>query len=153
MLTSLTIENFRNLESVTLERLGRVTLIAGKKSGGKTALIEALWLLSGPNLPELSERVNAFRGLPPLGRDHIFRSIFGGFDAQRRIKVVTRGDWGNRPRKLEIFLLERQGVGAVRSVLKERAFIGRSTLPQIEGEFEVVFSYQHHNGEKHESRA
>ena len=30
MLTSFTVTNFRNLESVTLERLGRMTLIGGK---------------------------------------------------------------------------------------------------------------------------
>ena len=55
MLTSFTVTNFRNLESVTLERLGRMTLIGGKNGVGKTALLEALWLLAGSDLPELSE--------------------------------------------------------------------------------------------------
>ena len=69
MLTELTVTNFRNLKDVSLENLGRITLIAGKNGVGKTALLEALWLLSGPDLPELSTRLNAFRGLPVTGPD------------------------------------------------------------------------------------
>ena len=54
MLTSFTVANFRNLECVTLDPLGRITLIAGKNGVGKTDLIEALWLFGGPDIPELS---------------------------------------------------------------------------------------------------
>ena len=48
MLTEFTVTNFRNLKDVSLQNLGRITLIAGKNGVGKTALLESLWLLNGP---------------------------------------------------------------------------------------------------------
>jgi len=44
-LDSLEIKNFRCFEHLVVEKLGRVNLIVGKNSVGKTALLEALWLL------------------------------------------------------------------------------------------------------------
>ena len=44
-LDSLEITNFRCFEHLVIEKLGRVNLIVGKNSAGKTALLEALWLL------------------------------------------------------------------------------------------------------------
>ncbi|PZN85104.1 MAG: hypothetical protein DM484_01805 [Candidatus Methylumidiphilus alinenensis] len=44
-LDSFVIKNFRCFEHLTIEKLGRVNLIVGKNSVGKTALLEALWLL------------------------------------------------------------------------------------------------------------
>ena len=76
MLTRLAVKNFRGLRSLELEQLGRITLIGGKNGTGKTALLEALWLLSGPDLPELGQRINAMRGLPPLSPDSVFHDLF-----------------------------------------------------------------------------
>ena len=51
-LDSLEIKNCRCFEHLTLEKLGRVNLIVGKNSVGKTALLEGLWLLtSGARWP------------------------------------------------------------------------------------------------------
>ena len=153
MLTSLTVTNFRNLKSVRLERLGRITLIAGKNGAGKTALLEALWLLSGPDLPELSVRVNAFRGLPLLGPDTVFHDIFHNSDTQNPIRINASGDWGNLPRTLAIRLKDRQQVTTFRSESLDKSNIERLTRPQDESEFEVVFTYLHSNGKEYVSRA
>ena len=153
MLTSFTVTNFRNLESVTLERLGRMTLIGGKNGVGKTALLEALWLLAGSDLPELSERINSFRGLPTLGPETIFQDIFRNFDTRTHIKMSASGDWGSHPRKLEIYLQKRQQVDTIRSDALERASIERLTRPLTEGEFELVFRYQHGSDDEYTSRA
>ena len=153
MLTELTVTNFRNLKDVSLENLGRITLIAGKNGAGKTALLEALWLLSGPDNPELGARMNAFRGLPITGPDTVFRDLFREFDTQRHIRITARGDWSNRPRELEISLQDRKQLPAILSGTLERANIERSTRPQSEGEFELVFKYRHHDGNEFVSRA
>jgi ABC-type cobalamin/Fe3+-siderophores transport system ATPase subunit len=44
ILDSLEIQGFRGFRHLKIERLGRVNLIVGKNSVGKTALLEALWL-------------------------------------------------------------------------------------------------------------
>ena len=153
MLTSVTVKNFRNLRSVTLEKLGRFTLIGGKNGVGKTALLEALWLLSGPDIPELGQRINSFRGLPSLGSDNIFKDIFRDFDTESRISISARGDWGNLPRKLEVYLQERRKADSIHSDISEISGIERATRPQNEGEFELVFKYHHNNNRDYISRA
>jgi AAA15 family ATPase/GTPase len=45
IIKSLGIHNYRCFEHFTIEKLGQVNLIVGKNSVGKTALLEALWLL------------------------------------------------------------------------------------------------------------
>ena len=154
MLTSVTVKNFRNLRSVTLEKLGRFTLIGGKNGAGKTALLEALWLLSGPDLPGSSQRINSFRGLPWLGLDAAFYDIFPGYDPENRVKITARGDWkSDVPRKLEIYLRQRSQTYSMISAGLENSAIERTTRTQDESEHEIVFDYQHDDGEKYTSRA
>lgn len=61
MLTSLGIRNYRGFESLDIERLGRINLIAGKNNSGKTSLLEAILLLSGGGRADLA-------GLPVILR-------------------------------------------------------------------------------------
>ncbi len=153
MLTSLTVTNFRNLKSVTLEGLGRITLIGGKNGAGKTALLEALWLLSGPDLPDLTARMNAFRGMLISGPEITFHDIFCDFDIGRHIRISAHGDWGSLPRKLEIYLQNRQQIDTIHSDALEKASIERLTRPITESALEIMFKYQHDNEEEYVSRA
>ncbi|NOK21264.1 AAA family ATPase [Corallococcus carmarthensis] len=49
MLTSITVENFRGIERLHVEGLGRVNLIIGRNDSGKTALMEALMVARDPD--------------------------------------------------------------------------------------------------------
>ena len=153
MLTSFSVENYRNLKSIRLEGLGRLTLIGGRNGAGKTALLEALWLLSGPDIPELSTRVSGFRGLPILGPENVFHDIFHDFNPEKRIRLRAYGDWGSLPRTLEIRLQSRESITTTRSDSLERSNLERLTRLQDEGEFEIVFMYRHSNNKKYTSRA
>lgn len=157
MLTRLAVKNFRGLRSLELERLGRITLIGGKNGTGKTALLEALWLLSGPDLPELGQRINAMRGLPPLGPDSVFHDLFFGYETENRIRIVAYGNWsGKVSRTLEIFLQERKQIDAIRSNELSQSnpvTIERMTRPQYEDDAEIVFNYRHNDGARYTSRA
>ena len=157
MLTDIKVKNFRGLRSLTLDQLGRITLVGGKNGVGKTALLEALWLLSGPDLPELSERINTMRGLPLLGPNYIFQDIFTEYDTSSRIRISAHGNWsGKTSRTLEIFLQERRQVDTIRAGAQRHpgsATVERVTRPQFESESEIVFSYGHNDGSKYTSRA
>ena len=156
MLTSLTLRNFRSLRSISLEQVGRITLIAGKNGVGKTALLEALWLLSGPDLPELGSRVNTLRGLPLLGPEDIFKDLFRNYDAMNPIRISARGDWSNRPRTLDINLQERSEIDSAPTGDLGGAgasSVERTTRPQLEGNRELVFSYKHNDGRRYVSKA
>ncbi len=61
--TSLSIKNFRCFSDFTIEPLERVNLIAGENNSGKTALLEAVFLVSGGNNLSRWEQTNSDRGM------------------------------------------------------------------------------------------
>ena len=142
MLTSVSISNFRNLNNLALEPLGRVNLIAGKNSSGKTSLLEALWLLSGPDVPELGIRLNVFRGLPPHSQATIFRELFHGFDSSKIICITAQVDENGPTRELKIYLREHRKSREISQPFPDGSGLERSTRPQTESEYEVVFDYK-----------
>ena len=157
MLTRLTVRNFRNLQWLVVEELGRITLIGGKNGVGKTALLEALWIFSAPDLPELSDRINVMRGLPPFAPEDIFHDLFSNYDASKNIKISAYGDWeSNLSRSLDISLQPRSQSTQIRPGNLEQAqaaAIERTTRPRLEGESALVFKYKHSDGRTYESSA
>jgi hypothetical protein len=80
MFRSFTVKNFRCFHDFALDSLTRVNLIAGKNNTGKTALLEGIFLHLGPNVPNLSIGLNAFRGLSQLdfGAEELWGWLFFG---------------------------------------------------------------------------
>ena len=56
-LTSLMVEGFRGIKSLSIPRLGRVTLISGKNAVGKTTVLEAIQLYSTHGNPTIIQRI------------------------------------------------------------------------------------------------
>lgn len=92
MYTSFSIKNFRCLKDLTIEQLTRVNLIAGKNNMGKTALLEALWLHSGPNQPDLGFRLSVFRGTPSEDPGRLLNDLFYDFDPEHPITLSATGN-------------------------------------------------------------
>ena len=63
MIRTLEIKNFRCFSTLTLDELPRVNVIVGENGSGKTALLEALFLVMGGS-PDLALRIRRWRGLP-----------------------------------------------------------------------------------------
>ena len=63
MLERLSIRHFRGFKALKMERLARVNLIAGKNGAGKTALLEALFLLAGAGNIDAFPQWQALRGM------------------------------------------------------------------------------------------
>ena len=110
MYRSFKIKNFRGLENLTIDGLGRVNLIAGKNNVGKTALLEALWIHHGAVIPELGLRVDSFRGLDAGNSEDFMGNLFFGFNSGLVIDLSAEGDWGRNPRRLKLSLQDRPTV-------------------------------------------
>ena len=96
MYTSFSIENFRCFEELTIEPLARVNLICGENNAGKTALLEALWLHSGPNSPDIGLRLLGFRGISAPDPRRVLHDLFHNFDPELEITLAAKGPWGTR---------------------------------------------------------
>lgn len=58
---NIVIDHFRGIEHLEVSGLKHVNVFLGQNNGGKTTLLESLFLLSGMSNPLLPERINAFR--------------------------------------------------------------------------------------------
>lgn len=96
MYTSFSIKNFRCFENMTIKPLARVNLICGENNTGKTALLEALWLHSGPNLPDLGLRLLGFRGITVPDPRRLLHDMFSNFNPECTIALEANGNWGVR---------------------------------------------------------
>lgn len=93
MYRSFEIKNFRCFDHLNLTDLARVNLIAGANNVGKTALLEALFLHCGAYNPELTLRLNAFRGILEVKvsvarqDESLWDSLFYQFDTSKKIEL------------------------------------------------------------------
>ena len=92
MLTSLSIENFRLFKKLEVKSLNRVNLIAGENNVGKTALLEALYLLFAdsnrfmdfPSILRTSQGVDEF--------DSFWLWLFYDKNQANRVEIKASGD-------------------------------------------------------------
>ncbi|WP_342377527.1 AAA family ATPase [Myxococcus stipitatus] len=99
MLTSATVENFRGIERLHVEGLGRVNLIIGRNDSGKTALMEALELLWMPEDAGLVMAARQSARHPKADMkdfDDFWLPIFRRMDAERGFGVEGTDKRGAR---------------------------------------------------------
>lgn len=153
MLKDFTVNHFRSLKDCQLDSLGRFTLIAGKNGAGKTALLEALWLFTGPDNPELGTRVNALRGLSHVNLPTAFHDLFHNLDAQNPIKMKAHSFQDSRAMELEISVRDRQGTSRTDLQTIRDLPLERPVTSQIVVDKELVFQYRDAEGNPYISRA
>jgi AAA domain, putative AbiEii toxin, Type IV TA system/AAA domain len=69
MFQKLIIDGFRCFREMEIPALSRLNLITGRNNSGKTALLEALWLLARNGDPVVTQGLNMFRGVDKLPPD------------------------------------------------------------------------------------
>ena len=115
MFRSLTIKNFRCFRDFTIGSLERVNLIAGMNDAGKTALLEAIYLLLGETNLSLVVNANAFRGLGKIQGDvhaiseWVCTPLFHNFDTRECIEIEGKSS-DESLRRLRLKHLPRAGV-------------------------------------------
>ncbi len=156
MYTSFTAENFRCFGHLKVEPLERINLIAGKNNTGKTALLEALWLLCGPDLPDLGIRIDSFRGVPAVTGREFLLDLFHNFNSEVQITLSGTGDWGDGSRRLRIKLQRRDTTQILASGARtgeaEQTTAARSATVLNETPNEAVLNYTDELGAEQISR-
>ncbi|MEI6499421.1 MAG: AAA family ATPase [Armatimonadota bacterium] len=100
MYQSVRIQNFRGFENLTVDGLSRVNLIVGENGVGKTALLEAVYLLAGLKLYHPLRSLEARRGLSETNKawrldGDLLESLFCEFNARRPLQVNGTGARGD----------------------------------------------------------
>lgn len=93
MLSSVRIRGYRIFRDLQIHRLGRINLFAGDNNVGKTALLEALFLLSGGGRAHLAVNRNVVRNLgdtmisaEQFG-EVLWKPLFCGMDMNQRVEI------------------------------------------------------------------
>jgi predicted ATPase len=128
MYKSFHIQNYRCFEDLEINDLKQINLIAGKNNTGKTSLLEAIFMYSNPNNPELTFNVNAFRGIQKIklefGARTPWDSLFRSFDTAESILFSSNAD----QRTLEIRIVrDVEELAKMRPVLQRSGDITAST--------------------------
>ncbi len=94
MYKSFRVKNFRCFKDLQINDLGRVNLIAGKNNTGKTALMEAMLLLTIPLTPQTLSDLHTTRGLEDAGQDRreVWQQFFLGRDTSLEIEICGLDD-------------------------------------------------------------
>lgn len=138
---NLTIGGFRGLRELELEACGPVNLLVGGNNSGKTSILEALLLLSGPMEVEQWEAAIALRGSWPF-RERLTRSrsqrvealtwLFPR-EAGRLLPISIRGEGARRVRGVAARAEWVVGEPPEQPVATATEMIEASRAPDLEG--------------------
>ena len=93
MLKWLHIQSFRGFDVIQVDELARVTLVAGRNNVGKTALLEAAYLLLRPEEPMIvKDLLSASRKVPP-GYVATLGDVWPIQAFEGRSTIVLSGEW------------------------------------------------------------
>ncbi|MCC7143820.1 MAG: AAA family ATPase [Candidatus Eisenbacteria bacterium] len=93
LLSRVRIRNFRCFEDLRIDALAHVNLVGGRNNAGKTALLEALFLLAGCHTTQLPTRLNQLRGyITELNNPReVWGWLFRDKDVSRTIRIEGDG--------------------------------------------------------------
>lgn len=86
MYKSLNIQGFRGISSLETDNLGKINLIVGENSSGKTSFLESLFVLTGIMNTALFFNINSFRGVNYIS-PNIWQTFFYNLDTDKEIVI------------------------------------------------------------------
>lgn len=101
MIRSIEVKNFRCFKSLNLSQLGRINLLVGRNASGKTAFLEALFLVAGGSA-EVILRLRGLRGSGDVIKitytkkfyESLWNDLFYAFNPKQGISIRTSGTQG-----------------------------------------------------------
>jgi len=109
MFKAISIKNFRCFKEFHINSLAKVNLIAGKNNVGKTALLEAIFLLAGAENIGLVVNISSFRGIGKFKADPqsvlelLWSPLFYNFQDDTTIRIIGEFSTGE-PHIVELAL-------------------------------------------------
>ena len=152
MYTSLDISGFRCFGGLTVEPLARVNLIAGPNNVGKTALLEALWMLSHPTAPREALRVSQWRDSADYGKSRLFADLFLDYGTGLAIGLEAK-DCGRGNRTLNITHQYRSERPIVDWSVVHETELEDEAISNFDLDNELVFEYTDETGVKFSTKA
>ena len=152
MYASLDISGFRCVGGLTVEPLARVNLIAGPNNVGKTALLEALWMLSHPTAPREALRVSQWRDSADYGKGRLFADLFLGYGTGLAIGLGAK-DCGKGNRILNITHKYRSEWPIVDWDGVHETELEDEAISNFDLDNELVFEYTDETGIKFSTKA
>ena len=153
MYSSFSIENFRLFDHLKVEPLSRVNLIAGDNNTGKTALLEALWLLSRPSHALDAPSTIRRRGVRGGEQEELFESLFFNYDTRLLIDLEAGNQAGRGGVSLTITCQSRKERSLVDwSNGSDTDFENASTLV-VDFDSELVFQHTDEYGHNYGTTA
>lgn len=96
LLKNIKIKNFRGFDNLEVSDLNQINLFIGNNNSGKSAILEAIFLLIGISNPMLPENINRLRGLNIKSADD-FKYLFHKLKHENRPEFNgTFSDESNR---------------------------------------------------------
>ena len=101
MLNDIKVQNYRNLKSLSIEKLGRVNLVIGRNNTGKTSLLEAIYLFSNKD-----DADSIFKILISRGENNFFENT----DTKEHLRLINNLFWDrNRSEREKIEIISNNG--------------------------------------------
>jgi len=91
MFKSVRIKNFRGIKDLTVDGLKHINIFVGDNAVGKTAVLDAVYILINPGNPQLPLRTNDWRNLGFYTSSY-WKSLFYNFDTKNEIELSSEGD-------------------------------------------------------------
>ncbi len=103
------IENFRCFRKLVLDDLQNFNLIIGKNNVGKTALLEAIFLHLGTHSPDITFKIDQFRGINSyeLKAESVWAPLFTDLETNNMI-MIKSWDELNRTASSEISIVSKK---------------------------------------------
>lgn len=108
MFDQIIIENFRGISHAEISGLKNVNLFFGKNNCGKSSVLDAIFLISGPSNPALPININFFRGYSKVSRKDI-RLDFYKLNDSVPIHIIAK-DGEERDLSISVIELGQQDV-------------------------------------------
>lgn len=89
--TEINIHNYRGIRTCLLKNLGLVNVLFGKNNCGKSSVLEAVFLMSGPSNPTMPIIVNNLRNLVSFAEEDI-KTDFYGLNTDNGIHITSEGE-------------------------------------------------------------